>query len=440
MTSWVNRALEIRWNRLQRGVRRTTSARSSLERNSKVPRRSRAELAGITRRLGVKQLHFVDEPVAAAIGYGVSLQERRRVLVVDFGAGTLDLALVDLTVRGVAEGSCEVLAKAGRMVGGNLVDRWILEEFCEVLGYQLQPDGPGDEAFWYRLMLNEARRVKEAIFFSPAETFSVTPPEDISRFEARIAGNPGALRFDRDRLVQVLERRGLFEALDGCVRQILEEMTAKGLSAEDISEVLMVGGSTLLPDVYARLEGRFGRDRVRAWQPFEAVAYGACAYGADAFSQSDFIVHDYAFLTYDPKSHDPEYTIIVPKGTRIPTPAKFWTRRLVPTCSLGEPERVFKLVVCELGTPDEGERTFAWDKGGKLHKLGGEGGDDILVVALNDANPTLGSLDPPHSPRDRDARLEISFGVNADRWLCANVLDLKTQRVLMSEEPVVRLL
>jgi molecular chaperone DnaK (HSP70) len=401
----------------------------------------RAELAGVARRLGIDDLSFVDEPVAAAIGYGVSLAEPRRVLVVDFGAGTLDLALVDLDVRDVVQGSCKVIAKAGRAIGGNTVDRWLLEDFSETLGYKLSPDGPGDEAYWYRLMLAEGRRVKEAIFFAPSDSFNVTPPEDIARFEARIRGNPGALRFDRDRLVSILRKRGLYEAVDGCLDQILEQMRGQGMGAEGVDEVLMVGGSTLLPEVFTHFEERFGRDRVRAWQPFEAVAYGACAYAAEAFSQSDFIVHDYAFVTYDPDTHDRRYTTIVPRGTRIPTARDFWTRKLVPTCSLGEPERMFKLVICELGrAADEGERAFVWDEGGRLHKLGGKGGEDLLVVELNQSNPTLGRLDPPHAPRDRKPRLQISFGVNSDRWLCAHVVDLKTDKVLLSDEPVVRLL
>lgn len=401
----------------------------------------RAELAGIARRLGIRDLRFVDEPVAAAVGYGVSLAGRRRVLVVDFGAGTLDLALVDLDARGVARGDSTVLAKAGRALGGNLVDEWLLEDFCRVLGYQLKADGPGDEPFWHRLMLAEARRVKEAVFFRPSETFAVTPPEDVACFEARIARRPGALRFDRERLVSILEERGMYGQVEGCLDEVLDQARAQGLGPDAIQDVLMVGGSTLLPDVYAIFERRFGRDRVRAWQPFEAVAYGACACAADAFTSSDYIVHDYAFVTWDPKTHEPEHTVVIPRGTRVPTRPDFWKRRLVPTCSLGEPERVFKLVICEIGRAEnEGGRAFAWDAKGQLHKLGGTGGETSMVVALNEANPTLGSLDPPHPPADRQARLEISFGVDADRWLCAHVLDLRTGRVLMSEEPVVRLL
>ena len=66
--------------------------------------------------------------------------------------------------------------------------------------------------------------------------------------------------------------------------------------------------------------------------------------------------------------------------------------------------------------------------------------EEPVVVPLNEANPTLGRLDPPHSPRDRRPRLEISFGVNSDRWLIASVEDLRTKKMIMNEEAVVRLL
>jgi len=61
-------------------------------------------------------------------------------------------------------------------------------------------------------------------------------------------------------------------------------------------------------------------------------------------------------------------------------------------------------------------------------------------VKLNEGNPALGRLDPPHAPSDKRPRLEIGFGVNAERWLCATVRDLRTGKALMVDEPVVRLL
>ena len=196
----------------------------------------------------------------------------------------------------------------------------------------------------------------------------------------------------------------------------------------DVDDVLVVGGSTLLPGVHARIEARFERRRLRAWQPFEAVAYGGACFAADRIGALDFIVHDYAFVTHDPKTGAAQHTVVVPRGTRFPTAPDLWKRQLVPTCSLGEPEQVFRLVICEIERGDGSDRRFVWDAAGDLHKVGGAAGKAELVVPLNAASPTLGYLDPPHEPQDRRPRLEIAFGVNAERWLVATVHDLHDAR------------
>ncbi|MEQ8273584.1 MAG: Hsp70 family protein [Deltaproteobacteria bacterium] len=404
----------------------------------------RAELSAIFKAYGVRRIRFLDEPVAAAIGYGLGLKQNRLAVVVDFGGGTLDVALVSLTAKGVQEGSCEVLGKEGRPIGGNLVDRWLLSDFCEQLGYPFPDLTDGEpKAFWGRMMLQETCRVKEAVFFKSAETFLPTPPDELHRFEERIRGESSTLNVTREDVIRVLEQQGLYEALGECIDGVLQQAEKHGISEKDIEDVLMVGGSTLLPGVYPVFEQRFGRDVVRAWQPFEAVAYGAAAFAADQSNQSDFIVHDYAFVTHDLNTHEKQYSVIVPHGTRFPTSSDFWKRQLVPTCSLGEPETMFKLVICEVGRDYVGDRKFAWDAEGRLHKLGGGRGEENsepLVVPLNESNPTLGYLKPPHPPSDKRPRLEIAFGVNTERWLCATVYDLRTKKYMMREEPVVRLL
>jgi molecular chaperone DnaK (HSP70) len=402
----------------------------------------RAELQGICGRVGIRRIRFIDEPVAAALGYGLSLARERLVLVVDFGGGTFHLALVGFEPGGAARGAAKVLAKEGRAVGGNLVNRWVLSEVCRRAGFDLEEEERDDDefSFWLRLMLAEACHVKETVFFTPSTTFLLAPPA----FRRGLA-RPGAdrmkrIEFTREDLVAVLRYRGVYRMIEDGLENVLRPPGGDALSEKDIEEVLMVGGSTLLPEVYPILERGFGRDKVRAWQPFEAVAYGACAHGAEGARHSDFIVHDYAFVTYDPKTHEPQYNIIVPRGTRFPTASGFWKRQLVPTCSLGEPETLFKLVICEIGRPKEEARKFMWDQAGGLHQVGGDGGAQQLVVPLNESNPALGYLEPPHSPRDRRPRLEIAFGVNAERWLCATVYDLKRRMFLMKDSPVVRLL
>jgi molecular chaperone DnaK (HSP70) len=402
----------------------------------------RAELVRIATDVGIRKLRFVDEPVAAALGYGLGIDRERVVLVVDFGGGTLDVALVALGPRQVEEGAARVLAKEGRRLGGNDVDRWLLDQFCRKLEYPLAEDPEDrDRSFWYRLMLAEACRVKESLFFRESDSFYLLPPEEMRAFEAQLHGQAAPLEVTKKELTDILRTGGLYEAIEGCVDDVLATAAAAGISVADVTDVLMVGGSTLLPGVYSRFETRFGRDKVRGWQPFEAVAHGACVLAAGGFTHSDFIVHDYAFVTHDPSTNERQYNVIVPRGTRFPTGADFWKRQLVPTCSLGEPETIFKLLICEMGRAEAGQRSFAWDAAGRLHKLGGrDGGPERLIVPLNESSPALGRLDPPHSPSDRRPRLELSFGVSADRWLCATVLDLSTRKLLMRDEPVVRLL
>ncbi|MCC6624191.1 MAG: Hsp70 family protein [Deltaproteobacteria bacterium] len=402
----------------------------------------RAELVQIARELGIDKVRFLDEPVAAALGYGVGLGAARRILVVDMGAGTAHVALVEIDIKGTEAGVCKVIAKAGRQLGGNLVDRWLVDAFCKKLDYPLtDADRDEERRFWYLVLLDEARRVKESVFFRDKDAFYLTPPEELRAWEARVRGtSERLLEVSKGDIAQILDSHGYYRDMAAMLDDVLADAR---VDEGAIDDVLLTGGSTLLPGIYTLFEERFGRDRVRAWQPFEAVAFGAAAYAAGAISQSDCVVHDYAFLTYDARSNDPVHTVVIPRGTRVPTVPDLWRRQLVPTCALGEPERFFKLVMCEIGRSEPEERRFAWDEAGQLKRLGGK--DDGLrteavVVELNSKNPTLGELDPPHQPGDRTPRLEIAFGVNVERWLVATVRDLKTGKQLMDQKPVVRIL
>ena len=180
--------------------------------------------------------------------------------------------------------------------------------------------------------------------------------------------------------------------------------------------------------MYTTFEERF--DAIAcAWQPFEAVVLGGCAYAARGVETLDFIVHDYALVVYDADERaavlgDRAAGHAVPdeRGGVAPTDGAHMQPR--------EPEEIFKLVVCEVGRAREGQRQFFWDAHGNLHKLGGANKDHApddgnLVVPLNEANPVIGRLSPPHAPADRKPRLDIAFGVNEARWLCARV---KTSR------------
>jgi len=401
----------------------------------------RAELQQIAQSVGVRRLRFADEPVAAALGYGLSLAHERTVLVVDLGGGTMHVALLRLTPAKAVAGQARVLGKQVRPLGGNTVDGWVLEEFCQRVGWPLAGTPNDDDLrFWRRLMLAEACRVKEAVFFDQEASFLLTPPGVIGSLSANAPGST-LVSLTRDRLAEILTANGFYGELEECVEGALGRDVSRPIPEDEVDDVLMVGGSTLLPGVFPFFEERFGRRRIRAWHPFEAVAMGAAVFAAERFAQADFIVHDYAFLTHDPATGEPRHTVIVPRGTRFPTRPDLWKRQVVPTCSLGEPETLFKLVICEISRAEGSDRRFVWDASGDLHTVGGDvPTDPEVIVALNESSPTLGFLDPPHQPGDRRPRLEVAFGVNEDRWLVATVTDLFTRRQLMRSEPVVRLL
>lgn len=393
----------------------------------------RAEVQQVLKKLGVRRVRFVDEPVAAALGYGISLSHARTVLVVDVGGGTMHVVLVRLSPQGAVSGQATVLAKRGRPLGGNAVDGWVLHDLCRQMGQDLAAEDDEITRLWRRLMFAEACRVKESVFFEEEAAFLLSPGGMTSR-AAPQAG--GLVTLTRGRLREILDENGFYRSLAASVDEVMEQGR---VDANAVDDVLLVGGSTLLPGFFSWFEERFERRRVRAWQPFEAVAYGGACFAGDRMDALDFIVHDYAFVTHDPKTGDVQHTVIVPRGTRFPTSSEIWKRQLVPTCALGEPENVFKLLICEVSRADGGERRFVWDAAGDVHKVGGASGDAQVVVPLNAASPTLGYLDPPHSPGDRRPRLEISFGVSSERWLLATVRDLLTQKDLMREEPVIRL-
>ena len=235
----------------------------------------------------------------------------------------------------------------------------------------------------------------------------------------------------------MLETNGFYRGLESCLAAMFEDGRAQ---PADVDDVLVVGGSTLLPGVYARIEARFERRRLRAWQPFEAVAYGGACFAADRIGALDFIVHDYAFVTHDPKTGAAQHTVDRSARHALPDGAR-------PLEAPARPDLLARRARAGLQPRDLRDRArrrqrpaLRLGRGGRLHKVGGAAGKAELVVPLNAASPTLGYLDPPHEPQDRRPRLEIAFGVNAERWLVATVHDLQTREELMHEEPVVRLI
>ena len=222
----------------------------------------------------VPELALVDEPTAAAIGAG--LPPGSRVLVVDFGGGTLDLSLVqleggegraspiaqllrfagrDLEASGQALRCARVLGKAGLRLGGRDLDRWIAAELVPDTG----PDG-------------ELLRTAEALKCQLSEV------EESVRLWSPAGLPPRELRLSRRRFEALLEERGLLAQLDTLLEAVWAGARREGLArGAAIDAVLPVGGSSRIPLIRRWLQERCPGVPLRGERPVEAVALGALA-------------------------------------------------------------------------------------------------------------------------------------------------------------------
>jgi molecular chaperone DnaK (HSP70) len=222
----------------------------------------------------VPELALVDEPTAAAIGAG--LPPGSRVLVVDFGGGTLDLSLVqleggegraapiaqllrfagrDLEASGQALRCARVLGKAGLRLGGRDIDRWVASELVPDAG----PDG-------------ELLRTAEAIKCQLSEV------EEAVRLWSPAGLLARELRFSRRRFEALLEERGLLAQLDTLLEAVWAGARREGLARDAaIDAVLPVGGSSRIPLIRRWLQERCPGVPLRGERPVEAVALGALA-------------------------------------------------------------------------------------------------------------------------------------------------------------------
>ncbi len=378
----------------------------------------RAELGTIARKLGVRNFRTIDEPVAAALGYGVDLTEQKHIFVVDFGGGTLDLAIVRTHPMGGSgvrssahQNRASLLAARGLNYGGETIDSWLADFACERLSAHQERLRPA--------MLAQAEAIKKDL----ANKGNVA---DSSYF---LLQGGGRIEMTRSEFLEMLDTRGLYKTLETLTEATLDDCKHE-ISEMDIDAILLVGGSTLLPGVRELFEKLFGPQRVHYWEPFEAVVKGAAVFGA-GFSVDQIIHHDYAVRVYSDSQQRPEYERLVRRNTGYPTPNGFETRYYAVT----EGQTQFRLPICEVGYG--GRLSLPWSKrmNGNEYWLPSGAEEGECVVTLNEGDALR--LAPPGS--GAQARLRIDFTIDADRFLCATIHDLLKQRDLKTDERVVML-
>ncbi|MEE8148483.1 MAG: Hsp70 family protein [Longimicrobiales bacterium] len=372
-------------------------------------RRMWARLSGRTRAIKFRTL---DEPVAAALGYGVDVGRPMTLVAFDFGGGSMEAAVLRSHASEVVEtGRADVLAKQAVRIGGGDVDRWILEQFV--------PTALHDWPEWDVALHWEAERVKLLGSAGSEGTFT---------FRNETYGE-----LDYPGLQQLLADKGMYDRIRELLGALLDELRDRhGVQPNEIDDVILEGGSTLLPEVRNVVGDVLGRDKVREWLPFEAVARGACVFARGARVE-DFIYHDYALRVMPVDERDAEYELLIPGGTSYPTADDFTTRYY----SAGfDGQQQINLFICEVGRV--AGRRVEWEDrvNGTQFFVPDTPGARAFCICLNEADPSL-PLNPPG--RGTAPRLRVTYAVDESRWLCVTVHDLRSKVDLRVRHPVVRL-
>jgi molecular chaperone HscA len=192
---------------------------------------------------GLKVLRLLSEPTAAAVAYGLDSNLEGTIVIYDLGGGTFDVSLMRLH-----KGVFEVLATGGNSaLGGDDFDRAIAEWLLQQSGQQESAD--------YRAVLAEARAAKHAL------TTAASAPVRYGNWQGEIS------RADLHGLID-----GYIDATLNACRRVLRDAR---LAPADISEIVLVGGSTRTPRVQEKVKAFFGREPLCSLDPDAVVALGA---------------------------------------------------------------------------------------------------------------------------------------------------------------------
>jgi molecular chaperone DnaK len=261
--------------------------------------------AGKIAGLDVKRI--VNEPTAAALAYGLDKKKDETIVVYDFGGGTFDVSILE-----VGEGVIEVKSTNGdtHLGGDNLDQRiveWLIAEFKQEQGLDLASKG------------NEMalQRLKDAAEKAKIELSTTIETEINLPFVTADASGP-------KHLVRKLTRAKLEQLVGDLLERSLEPckkaLSDAGISINEISEVVLVGGQTRMPKIQELVKTMFGKDPHRGVNPDEVVAIGAAVQaGVLAGEVKDLLLLDVTPLTLSIETLGGVATSMIPRNTTIPT-------------------------------------------------------------------------------------------------------------------------
>lgn len=345
------------------------------------------EIAGLTVR------RIVNEPTAAALAYGLDKEGKdQKVAVFDLGGGTFDISILEL-----GDGVFEVKSTNGDThLGGDDFDQviidWLADEFQKEEGVDLRMDPMA------------LQRLKEAAEKAKIELSSSTSTEINLPYIMPVNGLP-------KHLVKTLTRAKFEQLADNLIQATVEPcrkaLSDAGLTASDIHEVILVGGSTRIPAIQAKVKEIFGKEPSKGVNPDEVVAVGAAIQGGVLSGEvKDVLLLDVVPLSVGIETLGGVMTKLIEANTTVPT------RKSEVFSTAADNQPSVEIVVLQ------GERPMAKDDKilGKFHLDGiapaPRGIPQIEVTFEVDANGILNvSAKDKATGKEQSIRIEASSGL-----------------------------